>query len=235
MFKVYDDSNFVINYQDNLEKLVTNFVCYYKNNINELLKKFYLGSIDKMEIRLFSDKDLLSDIPYKLGDFAGFFNNNGVNCYININGKKSEDDIIKAIMNEIVHHIYRFYIESDTTNRIIWFDEGLAMNFSLQNDKYNDDDNFKEFLVNKIFSINSLIDIYEKFLNEKSRKYETKQKEINQLFKKSYGFKPSKFEIINLVENKKEVRYYIVNLNDIYKYKNELAEALNRYLEKVEV
>ena len=156
MFKVYDDSNFVINYQDNLEKLVTNFVCYYKNNINELLKKFYLGSIDKMEIRLFSDKDLLSYIPYKLGDFAGFFNNNGVNCYININGKKSEDDIIKAIMHEIVHHIYRFYIESDTTNRIIWFDEGLAMNFSLQNDKYNGDDNFKEFLVNKIFSIKSI-------------------------------------------------------------------------------
>ena len=26
MFKVYDDSNFIINYQDNLEKLVTNFV-----------------------------------------------------------------------------------------------------------------------------------------------------------------------------------------------------------------
>ena len=39
-------------------------------------------------------------------------------------------------------------------------------------------------ICNKIFSINSLIDIYEKFLNEKSRKYETKQKEINQLFKK---------------------------------------------------
>lgn len=60
-------------------------------------------------------------------------------------------------------------------------------------------------ICNKIFSINSLIDIYEKILNEKSRKYETKQKEINQLFKKSYGFKPSKFEIINLVENKIEV------------------------------
>ena len=39
-------------------------------------------------------------------------------------------------------------------------------------------------ICNKILSINSLIDIYEKFLNEKSRKYETKQKEINQLFKK---------------------------------------------------
>lgn len=60
-------------------------------------------------------------------------------------------------------------------------------------------------ICNKIFSINSLIDIYGNFLNEKSRKYETKQKEINQLFKKSYGFKPSKFEIINLVENKREV------------------------------
>ena len=84
MFKVYDDSNFVINYQDNLEKLVTNFVSYYKNNINELFKKFYLDSINKMEIRLFSDKSLLGDIPYKLGDFAGFFNDKGVNCYINM-------------------------------------------------------------------------------------------------------------------------------------------------------
>ena len=156
MFKVYDDSNFVINYQDNLEKLVTNFVSYYKKNINALFNKFHLKNIKKMEIRLFSDKSLLGDIPYKLGDFAGFFNDKGVNCYININGNKSESYIIKAIMHEIVHHIYRFYIESDTSNRIIWFDEGLAMNFSLQNDKYNDDDNFKEFLVNKIFSIKSI-------------------------------------------------------------------------------
>ena len=157
MFKEYNDNDFVINYQDDLEKLVTNFVSYYKKNINALFNKFHLKNIKKMEIRLFSDKSLLGDIPYKLGDFAGFFNDKGVNCYININGKKSEDDIIKAIMHEIVHHIYRFYIENDTTNRIIWFDEGLAMNFSLQNDKYNDDDdNFKEFLVNKIFSIKSI-------------------------------------------------------------------------------
>ena len=156
MFKEYNDNDFVINYQDDLEKLVTNFVSYYKKNINALFNKFHLKNIKKMEIRLFSDKSLLGDIPYKLGDFAGFFNNNGVNCYININGKKSEDDIIKAIMHEIVHHIYRFYIESDTTNRIIWFDEGLAMNFSLQNDKYNDTDIFKEFLNNKIFSIKNI-------------------------------------------------------------------------------
>ena len=107
-------------------------------------------------MKIFIYNTYISIIPYKLGDFAGFFNNNGVNCYININGKKSEDDIIKAIMHEIVHHIYRFYIESDTTNRIIWFDEGLAINFSLQNDKYNDTDILKEFLNNKIFSIKNI-------------------------------------------------------------------------------
>lgn len=156
MFKEYNDNDFVINYQDDLEKLVTNFVSYYKKNINALFNKFHLKNIKKMEIRLFSDKSLLGDIPYKLGDFAGFFNNNGVNCYININGKKSEDDIIKAIMHEIVHHIYRFYIEEEFDSRIIWFDEGLAMNFSLQNDKYNDTDIFKEFLNNKIFSIKNI-------------------------------------------------------------------------------
>ena len=156
MFKEYNDNDFVINYQDDLEKLVTNFVSYYKKNINALFNKFHLKNIKKMEIRLFSDKSLLGDIPYKLGDFAGFFNDKGVNCYININGNKSESYIIKAIMHEIVHHIYRYYIEDDADNRVIWFDEGLAMNFSLQNDKYNDDDNFKEFLDNKIFSIKSI-------------------------------------------------------------------------------
>ena len=215
MFKVYDDSNFIINYQDNLEKLVTNFVSYYKNNINELLKKFYLDSINKMEIRLFSDKDLLSDIPYKLGDFAGFFNNNGVNCYININGKKSEDDIIKAIMHEIVHHIYRFYIESDTTNRIIWFDEGLAMNFSLQNDKYNDEDTFKEFLNNKIFSIKNIPCINDlnhgkSFVNENYNGYDLSYLVVRYLIENNsqedfYLIMKSKNKIRNIGENILEI------------------------------
>lgn len=30
MFKEYNDNDFVINYQDDLGKLVTNFVSYYK-------------------------------------------------------------------------------------------------------------------------------------------------------------------------------------------------------------
>mgnify|MGYP007047910413 CR=1 FL=1 len=153
MFKEYNDNDFIISYQDNLEKLVTNFVSYYKKSINALLNKFHLDSTNKLEIRLFSDKSLLGDIPYKLGDFAGFFNDKGVSCYININGNKSESYIIKAIMHEIVHHIYRYYIEDDVDNRVIWFDEGLAMNFSLQNDKYNNEDNFKEFLNNRVFNI----------------------------------------------------------------------------------
>ena len=215
MFKVYDDSNFVISYQDDLEKLVTNFVCYYKNNINELFKKFYLESINKMEIRLFSDKSLLGDIPYKLGDFAGFFNNNGVNCYININGKKSEDDIIKAIMHEIVHHIYRFYIESDTTNRIIWFDEGLAMNFSLQNDKYNDEDTFKEFLNNKIFSIKNIPCINDlnhgkSFVNENYNGYDLSYLVVRYLIENNsqedfYLIMKSKNKIRNIGENILEI------------------------------
>lgn len=156
MFKEYNDNNFIINYSDNLEKLVTNFVSYYKKNIDVLLNKFHLKNIDKMEIKLFSDKSLLGNILYKLGDFAGFFNNKGVNCYINVSGNKSDNYIIKAIMHEIIHHIYRFYIEEEVDSRIVWFDEGLAMNFSLQNDKYKDEDTFKEFLNNRVFSITNI-------------------------------------------------------------------------------
>lgn len=156
MFKEYNDNDFVINYQDDLEKLVTNFVSYYKKNINALFNKFHLKNIKKMEIKLFSDKSLLGNILYKLGDFAGFFNNKGVNCYINVSGNKSDNYIIKAIMHEIIHHIYRFYIEEEVDSRIVWFDEGLAMNFSLQNDKYKDEDTFKEFLNNRVFSITNI-------------------------------------------------------------------------------
>lgn len=228
MFKVYDDSNFVISYQDDLEKLVTNFVCYYKNNINELLKKFYLESIDKMKIRLFSDKNLLSDIPYKLGDFAGFFNNNGVNCYININGKKSEDDIVKAIMHEIVHHIYRYYIEEDINNRIIWFDEGLAMNFSLQNDKYMDDDCFIDFLNNKIFCIGDIPCINDlshgsSFVNDNYNGYDLSYLVVRYLIENN-----SYEDFYKIMKNKKLIRNIGSNIlrNVIMYYKSKYTNVL---------
>lgn len=47
-------------------------------------------------------------------------------------------------------------------------------------------------------------------------------------------FNSSKKSITIADKNKKEVRYYIENLNDIYKYKNELIESLNRYLVEIE-
>ena len=209
MFKEYNDNDFVINYQDDLEKLVTNFVSYYKKNINALFNKFHLKNIKKMEIRLFSDKSLLGDIPYKLGDFAGFFNDKGVNCYININGNKSESYIIKAIMHEIVHHIYRFYIEEEFDSRIIWFDEGLAMNFSLQNDK------FKKFLNNKIFSIKNIPCINDlnhgkSFVNENYNGYDLSYLVVRYLIENNsdedfYLIMKSKNKIRNIGENILEI------------------------------
>ncbi len=211
MFKEYNDNDFVINYQDDLKKLVTNFVSYYKKNINVLLNRFHLDSINKLEIRLFSDKGLLDNIPYKLGDFAGFFNDKGVNCYINISGNKSESYIIKAIMHEIVHHIYRFYIEEEVDSRIIWFDEGLAMNFSLQNDKYNNTDTFKEFLNNKIFSIKNIPCINDlnhgkSFVNENYNGYDLSYLVVRYLIENNsqedfYLIMKSKNKIRNIGEN----------------------------------
>lgn len=215
MFKEYNDNDFVINYQDDLKKLVTNFVSYYKKNINVLLNRFHLDSINMLEIRLFSDKSLLDNIPYKLGDFAGFFNDKGVNCYINISGNKSESYIIKAIMHEIVHHIYRFYIEEEVDSRIIWFDEGLAMNFSLQNDKYNDEDTFKEFLNNKIFSIKNIPCINDlnhgkSFVNENYNGYDLSYLVVRYLIENNsqedfYLIMKSKNKIRNIGENILEI------------------------------
>lgn len=48
-------------------------------------------------------------------------------------------------------------------------------------------------------------------------------------------FNSAKKSITISDENKKEVRYYIESISDIYKYKNELLNSLDKYLEKVDV
>lgn len=47
-------------------------------------------------------------------------------------------------------------------------------------------------------------------------------------------FNSAKKSITISDDNKKEVRYYIENISDIYKYKNELLNSLDKYLEKVD-
>lgn len=47
-------------------------------------------------------------------------------------------------------------------------------------------------------------------------------------------FNSAKKSITISDENKKEIRYYIENISDIYKYKNELLNSLDKYLEKVD-
>lgn len=47
-------------------------------------------------------------------------------------------------------------------------------------------------------------------------------------------FNSSKKSITISDENKREVRYYIENISDIYKYKNELLNSIEKYLEKAD-
>ena len=47
-------------------------------------------------------------------------------------------------------------------------------------------------------------------------------------------FNSSKKSITISDENKEEVRYYIENVSDIYKYKNELIDAIEKYLVKAD-
>ena len=47
-------------------------------------------------------------------------------------------------------------------------------------------------------------------------------------------FNSSKKSITISDENKREVRYYVENISDIYKYKNELLKSIEKYLEKAD-
>lgn len=226
MFKIYEDNNFVISYQSGLESLVSDFVNYYNEHIGLLLKKFHLDKINKFEIKLLSDKEMFGVTPYKLGDFAGVFSSEGATCYININGSKSIDDIMKGIMHEIVHHIYRFYIEEDIKNRITWFDEGLAMNFSHDHDRYIDEDYFIGFLKNRILTIDNFPSINElthgnAFVNDKYNGYDLSYLVVRYLIENN-----SEDDFNSIMRDKKK----ILSIGE-----HVLIDAIDFYVSKCEI
>ena len=53
----------------------------------------------------------------------------------------------------MTHHIYNQYVEEKGKDRIVWFDEGIAMNVSNDHDYLNDDEKFKEFLQKNILGV----------------------------------------------------------------------------------
>ena len=135
----------IITCSNDLEKFCYKFIEYYNQHISKLKSRLAINRKINLLVVLTTDPKKVNFV-YGKSDFAGFFTNEGAFAYINLNGKRDEEYMFNAIMHEIVHHIYKFYIYGKEKERITWVDEGIALFFSGQKKELENSELYNEFL-----------------------------------------------------------------------------------------
>ncbi len=134
---VVQNDKLVIYASKDLENFAKESIEYLTKRQKEILLFFNLVNIDKIMIDIHSDRNLFEEMSkYNFTDFAGFFNEQGVLAFLNLNGNYSNEKLQKKLVHEMVHHIYKYYVYKNQ-ERITWIDEGLAT--YLSNDREIDE------------------------------------------------------------------------------------------------
>lgn len=137
-----------------LEKFSNDFINYCNNNIGYILEKLGIIKYEKIIININYMKNNNDNI-YGGTNFSGFFNEKGADVYISLNNGFENNKIFKAIMHEITHHLYKYYVYGKNNPRITWVDEGIAQFISNQFEEYNEDKVYNKFLLDNLSDINS--------------------------------------------------------------------------------
>lgn len=135
-----------------LKDLSYGFIDYYSNHIEFIKNVFGLCESIKVEIYLTDDEKNVNFV-YGKSSFSGFFTEFGVFAYVDINGDKPNIYIIKGLMHELIHHLYKYYVYGPDNERITWVDEGIAQLFSGQKDEFKDNIKYSSFVKDNIKSI----------------------------------------------------------------------------------
>lgn len=203
-----ENNDFKIFAPDELEDFATDCLAYITEQKGKILDFFGLDRFRKIEINLFDNQEEFlkfikklrwqgAKIPsYCKGTFDNFMVNDSLNpieVSLNPNRYKS------SVLHECIHIIYN----SMTDKRIVWLDEGLAMNLSGERNNLKDEESFKNYMTQKISSMNppsnmNQLSHGEMFVNEEYNGYElsylavrylleTRSKdEIHEMIKSSY-------------------------------------------------
>lgn len=130
---------------NSLKNFSYDFIKYYNEHIADIRSFFNLDKEICVIVALVDDFDILGSV-YEKTDFSGYFNDTGAIAYINENGKYTKEYLFKALMHEITHYFYKYYVYGQDKKRIVWVDEGLAQLVSGQKDYLNDKSIFVDFL-----------------------------------------------------------------------------------------
>ena len=144
MAKILETNLCRINYSDSLEELSNATVKLLQNKIVEYKKLFNIEFDKQIIVNYFDDLEEFREFIYKirgervsLPKYAkGTYDDGMVNAYI------EPDTQLKRLYtasHELFHILYMKYIlKNDYSNRIVWYDEGMAQFISGEKDKYAD-------------------------------------------------------------------------------------------------
>ena len=167
------ENNFTLYLPDNLEYLRDEITTHINTKLKEITTFFELDEYEKIRIFIYNDEEEYKKIctsKYPLSNIAGSFGHDNVRIFVNID-KVPMARFLGCICHECTHLLYQNYVqEKGIQNRVIWFDEGLAINLSGEHDYENDNNHFKEYLDKKIFADGKVIPDME-FLNIHGYKY----------------------------------------------------------------
>lgn len=138
-----------------LENFSNDFIDYYNKHINIIKTNLGIKKNIKLIVALTDDVSQAYFV-YGVSDFSGFFNDDGVFAYINLNGKKNKDYMFKGLMHELTHHLYKYYVYGKEKERITWVDEGIAQFISGQRQELKDITLYNTFLQQNLINIEHL-------------------------------------------------------------------------------
>lgn len=128
-----------------LETFSKEFIQLYKENIDRINDRLGIEEEKNLLIEL-TDDERSANFVYGVSDFSGFFTESGMFAYLNPNGEKGKDYLMKGILHEITHHLYKFYVYGEKNSRITWVDEGLAQFISGQREDWEKEEKYPKLL-----------------------------------------------------------------------------------------
>lgn len=158
-----DSKNIIVYFPECFTKIANDMLKMYESQIEKIYSIFGIQDFRKVQVNLFCDRQEFRNyiIGLRDGDEAslpqwagGTYDNGMVNAYI-------EEDINSdiqlyhnracTISHELVHIIYwEIVLKDHFDDRVIWLDEGLAVNLSGEYDRLNDESQFIEFMKQRI-------------------------------------------------------------------------------------
>lgn len=152
MERILDKGQYVIYGDKVFNTLTEELPTYLDIGLINNMKLLNIEHIGKLKIYLYSNWEeyqKVFTVPYPKGTISGVFSSESVKIYADINKVKKEK-LYAVVLHELTHILYKNYIQDK--ERIIWLDEGIAINLSGEKSFLQDDDNMQKFINEKLTS-----------------------------------------------------------------------------------